>query len=45
MALPGKRLPVSSWNERIEVLHARNIVRRHPTEGDHLRSHYYSMAW
>jgi hypothetical protein len=40
MSLPGREVRVSSWNELITELHARNIVQPRPGEGNHLRSPY-----
>jgi FRG domain len=40
MALPGREVPVTSWNQLISELHSRKIVQLNPDEGDHLRSPY-----
>lgn len=40
MNLPGREIPVSSWNELNDALHSRSLVQFRPEEGDHFRSPY-----
>lgn len=40
MSLPGREIPVSSWNHLMSELHSRDIVQLRPDEGDHLRAPY-----
>src|SRR5262249_8897233 len=40
MALPGREVRVSSWNDLVSELHARQIVQANADAGNHLRSPY-----